>query len=81
MFLNKIKNFLSPVARKRATGKVKYFNRRKGYGFIETKEVDPDIFVHVTDLEDFVSRGDHVEFKITKSDKGYEAKNVKLVHN
>jgi len=81
MFLKKLKSLFNPAVQTAAKGKVKFFNRRRGYGFIETEDVDKDIFVHVTDLEDFVSRGDRVAFEITKSDKGYEAKNVKLVNS
>lgn len=81
MLLKKLQNLFSPAGNKPATGKVKFFNRRRGYGFIETEEVEKDIFVHVTDLKDFVSRGDEVAFDIAKSAKGYEAKNVKKLVN
>ena len=81
MLLKKLQNLFSPAEKKSLTGKVKFFNRRRGYGFIEAEDIDRDIFVHVTDLEDFVSRGDQVAFNITKSAKGYEAKNVKLVNS
>lgn len=81
MLLNKLKSFFYPVAQRVAIGKVKFFNRRKGYGFIESEDVEPDIFVHVTDLEEFVSKGDRVAFRITKSKKGYEAKQVKRANS
>mgnify|MGYP006267402169 CR=1 FL=1 len=81
MLFKKLQNLFSPAGNKSLTGKVKFFNRRRGYGFIEAEDIDRDIFVHVTDLEDFVSRGDQVAFNITKSAKGYEAKNVKLVNS
>ena len=32
-------------------GKVKWFNNKKGYGFIEPEQGDKDVFVHITQLE------------------------------
>ena len=60
-------------------GRVKFFNRRRGYGFIEADSLDRDVFVHVTDLEDRVSKGDRVTFDLAPSEKGLEAKNVRLI--
>ena len=81
MWLRKLKNlFSSNAANARARmGKIKFFNKRRGYGFIETETLENDVFVHVTELEDFVSRGDRVAFEVEPSDKGLEAKNVRLV--
>ncbi len=62
-----------------SVGRIKFFNRRRGYGFIEAESLDRDVFVHVTDLEDRVSKGDQVTFDIEPSEKGLEAKNVRLV--
>ena len=61
-------------------GKVKWFNQRKGFGFIE-KEDGKDIFVHINDIEGGVllNEGDEVEFEEADSPKGPKAVNVRKV--
>ena len=60
-------------------GKVKWFNPRKGYGFISTAE-GRDVFVHYSSVsgEGFKSlvEGDLVTFDIVESKKGLRAENV-----
>ena len=57
------------------TGKVKFFNESKGFGFIKTE--DQEVFVHVTGLVDKVREDDHVTFDVTEGKKGLNAINVK----
>jgi len=63
-----------------ATGKVKWFNDAKGYGFI-SQENGPDVFVHYTAIDGSGSRslaeGDKVEFEITQGPKGPQASKVR----
>ncbi len=62
-----------------AKGKVKWFNDKKGYGFITPEEGD-DVFVHHSSIdgEGFktLSEGEEVEFEITDGPKGKQATNV-----
>ena len=64
-----------------ATGKVKWFNGQKGYGFIE-QEGGKDVFVHVNSLAPGVSslsENQTVEFEVEQGQKGPQAVNVRPV--
>jgi cold shock protein len=60
----------------RITGKVKWFNDNKGFGFIE-QESGQDIFVHYSEIQGdgyrTLSEGETVEFEIKESSKGPQA--------
>ena len=64
------------------TGTVKWFDSKKGYGFIELEGND-DVFVHFSDILDdgykSLKDGEKVEFEINKDDQGEKAKNVKKI--
>lgn len=63
-------------------GKVKWFDPKKGYGFIQRDEGD-DVFVHFSSIEGegfrSLREGQKVTFEIVESDKGPQASNVKSV--
>jgi CspA family cold shock protein len=62
-----------------ANGTVKWFNDRKGFGFIE-QESGPDVFVHHSAINSSgfksLSEGDRVTFDIEQGNKGPSATNV-----
>jgi len=64
------------------TGKVKWFNAEKGYGFITRDDGDKDVFVHYSAIlgSGFKSlkEGDAVEFEVVQGDKGPQAKDVTI---
>ena len=59
------------------TGTVKFFNRAKGFGFIEGEE-GKDIFVHANNLTDQISDGDKVTYDVEDTPKGPSAINFKI---
>ncbi len=65
-----------------ANGTVKWFNDRKGYGFIE-QEDGPDVFVHHSGINTTgfksLNEGDNVTFDIEQGQKGPTATNVNVV--
>ena len=61
-------------------GKVKWFNEKKGYGFIE-KDEGGDVFVHFSAITGAgfrtLTEGQRVEFEVEKDPKGFQAKDVR----
>ena len=58
------------------TGKVKFFNQAKGFGFI-TDENGKDVFVHVPALSEELREGDEVSFDVEEGKKGPSAVNIR----
>ncbi len=58
------------------TGKVKFFNSEKGYGFITPDEGGKDVFVHKSATTEDLYEDDKVSFEIEETDRGLSAANV-----
>ena len=65
------------------TGKVKWFNSKKGYGFITENETEKDIFLHVSALEESklktLKEEQQLEFEVKKENNKLQAINLKKV--
>ena len=61
------------------TGKVKFFNVSKGFGFIIADDNNQEIFVHQTGLIHEIRENDRVTFDKVQGKKGVNAVNVKVV--
>ncbi|MBW7867552.1 MAG: cold shock domain-containing protein [Brumimicrobium sp.] len=61
------------------TGKVKFFNNEKGFGFITSDQDGSDVFVHISGLTDKIRENDQVEFEVSEGKKGLNAVNVKVI--
>ena len=60
-------------------GKVKFFNRSKGFGFIEPTDGGQDVFVHQNGLIDEINENDKVQFDVEQGRKGLNAVNVQII--
>jgi len=74
--------WLSPGGIGMSTGKVKWFNAEKGYGFIE-KEDGGDVFVHFSAIQadgfKTLNEGQQVEFDVVSGARGDQAANVRVI--
>lgn len=85
MILQKIKAWFTgkktdePKSSEFKTGTLLFFNRKKGYGFINSEEAAKDVYVHIKDTKGRLRKGDKVRFKVEPTEKGLRARNVELI--
>jgi CspA family cold shock protein len=64
------------------TGKVKWFNPTKGYGFIQPQDGSRDVFVHISAVEraglSTLGEGQDVEFELVSNRGKQSAENLKV---
>ncbi len=67
------------------TGKVKWFNSQKGYGFISPDNGKKDIFVHISAIEkcgiSALNENDKVSYDEARNNGKISAANIKLLNN
>ena len=67
------------------TGKVKWFDNKKGYGFITPENGDKDLFVHHSSLQmdgyKTLNEAQTVQYEVGTSDRGDVATNVTICNN
>jgi len=65
------------------TGVVKWFDVKKGFGFIQGPKDGKDVFVHYSSIEGdgfkSLNDGETVEYEVVDSDKGPQARNVRRI--
>ena len=61
-------------------GKIKWYNSKKGYGFIEREDKEKDVFVHASAQREaglkFLNEGDELTFDVEDAEKGPSAVNL-----
>ena len=65
------------------TGKVKWFNPKKGYGFVDQDDDEKDIFMHITALQkaniSVLNEGDKISYDVEDENGKQSATNIKQV--
>ena len=65
------------------TGKIKWFNPKKGYGFIDQDDDDKDMFIHITALQQAnisgLNEGDKISYDVEEENGKQSATNLKQI--
>ena len=61
------------------TGKVKFFNDTKGFGFIIDESSNNEYFVHISGVNGQIKEGDEVQYEVEKGKRGLNAVNVQVI--
>ncbi len=61
------------------TGKVKFFNDTKGFGFIIDESSNNEYFVHISGVNGQIKEGDEVQYEVEQGKRGLNAVNVQVI--
>jgi len=65
------------------TGKVKWFNPKKGYGFVDQDDDEKDMFLHITALQkaniSVLNEGDKISYDVEEENGKQSATNIKQI--
>jgi len=65
------------------TGKVKWFNPKKGYGFVDQDDDEKDMFLHITALQkaniSVLNEGDKISYDVEEENGRESATNLKQI--
>jgi CspA family cold shock protein len=85
MFLKKLTNLFRRTQKMKQTGKVKWYNSNKGYGFISLDNGKEDIFIHSSAVKaarlDTLDENQKLEFEIEEKEGKTSAINIKKVND
>ena len=66
-------------------GAVKWYNGKKGYGFVQRDDGEKDVFVHASDVKQaglrYLNEGDKISFDLEDGPKGPNATNLKKIES
>tara|TARA_A100001011_G_C14007785_1_gene714216 strand:- start:74 stop:280 length:207 start_codon:yes stop_codon:yes gene_type:complete len=66
-----------------ANGKIKWFNAKKGYGFIEPENGEKDVFIHISALEKagikFLNENQKISYEVNQVKGKLSAGNIKIL--
>ena len=73
----------SKISKTTLKGTVKWFNGKKGFGFIEREDKEKDVFCHASAVRSaglkYLNEGDKLEFTLEETEKGPAAVNLKKI--
>ncbi len=74
---------MSEENKQNATGVVKWYNGKKGYGFVSPDDGSKDVFIHASAVRSaslrFLNEGDKISFSTESTDKGPSAVDIKKI--
>ncbi len=63
------------------TGKVKFFDECRGFGFIIMDQTQDEVYMHLADTEEYLEKNDRVAFELIRGKRGTRAVKVRIIKN